>query len=303
MRARFREFARLLACAAKTHAEEGDLRSAARDAADAIELGVIIPRGGGLIDSLVGAACAAIGHQALGDLADRLDAPTARATALRLESLERRRWSYAHTLIEERRLNHFAIRHLYDGGPARAWRNAETWMHDPRMKAKFVYDGPRTTVENTDRWMDTLAARSEQPWGNQQPLPPLPPDLYSQIVLPIYGQYEYKIVHARANAALARTYLAMRAHRLERGAYPESLEALSSAGYLKASPIDAFSPTRSLLGYRRESAGRMTLWSVGPDAKDDAGIPIVERSADGKVRRGYIRAESKGDIVARVNTW
>jgi hypothetical protein len=36
---RYREFARLLACAATTDAEEGNLPAAARDAADAIELG------------------------------------------------------------------------------------------------------------------------------------------------------------------------------------------------------------------------------------------------------------------------
>jgi hypothetical protein len=33
----------------------------------------------------------------------------------------------------------------------------------------------------------------------------------------------------------------------------------------------------------------MTLWSVGPDA-----------TGDGKPRRGYIKADATGDIVARV---
>jgi type II secretory pathway pseudopilin PulG len=335
MHARSREFARLLDCAATTDAEEGNLPAAAGDATDAIEMGVVIPRGGGLIDSLVGIACESIGQRALWDVADRLDAQTARRAARRLEPIDARRRPVARTLSEEKRLYHLSTRAIFDGGPVRTWRSVGAllgggeemadavsrmaglpespppspeqrlarWSSETCAKTWIVYDGPRMAIENADRWMDALAARSERPWSHPRPDPTLPPDLLSQILLPVFGQAEFKVVQSRANAALATTYLALRAYRLETGAYPASLGALTAAGYLTAPPIDPFSPARTLLGYRRESADRMTLWSVGPDATDDGGRPVAARNADGKPRRGYVPANATGDIVARVDTF
>lgn len=330
----YREFTRLLVCSATTHAETGDLSRAAQDTVDAIELGNLIPRGGGIMDLMVGMSCAGIGEKALWDLADRLDSPTVRATAQRLEQAEARRWPYAETLREEKRQSHANTRQMFDGGPIQSWRRLSAmydqagnlvammsqvagspepssqspgeqlsgWAQLSWMKTRTVYEGPRFALENMDRTIDTLQARSEQPWSYPRPVVSPPADLLGQILFPLFDQVEFKVVQNRADSTLLITYLALRAYRLDYGTYPESLDALTAMGYLKSLPLDPFSPTRSHLGYRRDVADRMTLWSVGPDARDDAGRPIPVDNT-GKQQRGPVSVDNTGDIVARVNTW
>jgi len=70
--------------------------------------------------------------------------------------------------------------------------------------------------------------------------------------------------------------------------------------YLKAIPADPFT-AKGILKYKVTGKSYL-LYSVGPDGKDDGGMP----SADGKVgatgRSITLRSDSTGDIVAAVNT-
>ena len=163
-----------------------------------------------------------------------------------------------------------------------------TWL-----KAQILYYGPKTTIDEMDRWMRALAADSEKPWQANRPLPPLPTDPLGQLTAPVFSQAGFKWFQTRTNRALCITYLALRAYRLEKGGDAPSLDALVVAGYVKAVPADPFSPTHAPLRYQ---AGK--LWSVGPDAKDDGGKPI-----DMEGKKGFVNVEKTGDIVARVNTW
>ena len=132
--------------------------------------------------------------------------------------------------------------------------------------------------------MDAVAKRSEQPWSNPRPQPPLPSDPLSQLILPVYGQLEFRWVRTRAESQLLQAYLLIRAMRLETGKLPESLPNL---------PTDPFSPTRAPLRYRRDSAEKFTLWSVGPNATDEGGIP-------GRQEAG--KEGMPGDLVAARTT-
>ena len=121
--AQFREEARMLTLlGTQTYAEEGNLPEAARCAADAIELGMKIPRGGVLITGLVGLACEAIGESALWRIADTLDAKTARVTSQRLVALEPQRTSFAQVLEEERRFGRLSTRQLFAKSPTQLWK-------------------------------------------------------------------------------------------------------------------------------------------------------------------------------------
>lgn len=353
-----REFARLLACQAATDAERGELDAAAGAATDAVELGVVLPRGGGMLDALTGSGCEAIGTRALWRLADRLDAPAARGTALRLERVESRRWPLARTLRHEAREYRRGAALLFAGGPVTAWRNVgatlgqgaaaaqgvmdliglppekeekepspgerlAAWADATRARARLVYDGPRTVVEGSDRFFGELADRADKPWAawiGPGAGPPLPDDLLNRIALPAYPGLAYRDRRQRAEAALARTYLAVRAYRLERGAYPKSLADVVAAGCLTDLPRDPFSPAGAPLGYRRierTDGDRFALWSVGPDSRDDGGRPVAAPNAPNappqppqssqRGSKGWrpveVRADAQGDIVARVNTW
>lgn len=320
--AAFRELARQLTFAARTHADAGELSEAARCALDAVEIGIDVPRGGALLPGLVGIACEAIGQASLWRLADRLDAPTARAAAQRLADTQPRRWTFGETLGAEGEHQRSVNGIFFSAGPGRAaWEALREFARAPSSDgdtppptlkaragalwddAKLIYYGPRTVQRRVDDWLDAVVQRSKEPWGARRPLPPPPDDPISRETLPVFAQAEFKWFHVRTYAALLETYLALRAYRLEHGAFPQSLDALARGGYLKTVPVDPFSPTRASLRYRRGSDGTMTLWSVGPDAKDDGGKAAEVRNSDGDLRRGYVNADTVGDIVAGVNTY
>jgi hypothetical protein len=73
--------------------------------------------------------------------------------------------------------------------------------------------------------------------------------------------------------------LALRAHRVECGNFPERLADLIPQ-YLSAVPEDPFSEKPPI--YRRQSSG-YALYSVGPDGKDDGGKPLDYKTYLGDV--------------------
>jgi len=75
---------------------------------------------------------------------------------------------------------------------------------------------------------------------------------------------------AKAETGALVAMLAARRHAKERGEYPESLDALVEAGYLKRTPRDPYSD--SSLVYRRTN-GDFLLYSRGADLDDDGGAP------------------------------
>ena len=85
-----------------------------------------------------------------------------------------------------------------------------------------------------------------------------------------------KCTFNEAALRVLRTEIALRLHQLEKGAYPAKLEALVPQ-YLDAVPIDPFSPDRSGLVYKPE-ANSYSLYSVGPDGKDDGGLSFQRMS-------------------------
>lgn len=318
--AKMREEARMLYFASQTYADSGNLPEAATCALDAIELGATVPRGGVLIAGLVGVACEAIGMKALGSLADKLDAPTARTAAKRLAEIDKKRPTFASILLEEKRYSKSLTRKMFAGGPLNAWKAAqgqlqaadavdtavtggeESFSLSERASqfwqvTQVVYHGPRGTLEGTERYMNELAALSDKPWSVPRQTPTAPGDPLSQILMPVFTQAEGKWVQVRALNALLRTRLALSAYRQEKGRYPESLDALVSDGYLDAAPGDPFSPGSAALGYKPDGE-KFALWSVGPDAKDDGGKPV---EMEGK--RGYVDFDKPGDFVDGVNTW
>ncbi len=313
-----RALTRTLVFAAKTSADARDFPEASRYALDAIALSQQIPRGGGMMPEIIGNSCEPFGQKALWEIADKLDAKTARAAAARLAALEKTRLPLSATFQEEKRTVRSQFQPIFNGGPLAAWRNTGTYFGEvqattsqlmkmmpgesaaepepetladkfqwAKLRAQIVYYGPRTVAENMENWMDLVGRRSEQPWCNPRPVPPLPSDPLSQIILPVYGQLEIKCMLTRAQSQLLQGYLLLRAVRLETGHYPSPSEATTFL------PSDPFSPTRAPLRYRRDSAEKITLWSVGPNATDEGGV-------QGKQEAG--KEGMPGDLVAAQTT-
>jgi hypothetical protein len=75
---------------------------------------------------------------------------------------------------------------------------------------------------------------------------------------------------ARALHQATLTILALLRCRAEKGAFPASLEALKQAGYLDMLPADPYSD--GIVSYRA-TGDNFTLYSVGPNFRDDRGRP------------------------------
>jgi len=280
----FRTLAMRAVMSAEVYAEEGNSAEAARSATDAIELGVLVPRGGALMNSLVGYSCESIGTTALWQYVDKLDAKTAHATAQRLAAIEKHRGSFAQMLRVEKHSSHLSMRAFYGSNPLQTWKSVDQQFgaveglsqimlgqehEEPSLvekakdsammalyKARVIAAGPKGYEQSLDPWLDALAVASEKPWGTPNRLPKPPADPTGLMVSELYTQAELRHLRSRAELALLQTYLELRAYRLEKGSYPKTLETLVQSGVHL--PADPFSPTPALLRY--ESG---MLWSLG----------------------------------------
>ncbi|MBV9851439.1 MAG: hypothetical protein JO250_17360 [Armatimonadetes bacterium] len=148
---------------------------------------------------------------------------------------------------------------------------------------------------------------------------------YGQMLCTAFAGGKFRDASSKTRNALLRTALALRAYRLEHGAYPATLGALVSSE-LSHVPDDPFALSGPF-HYRRQGNGYV-LHSVGPDSKDDGGRAIFDGGRaifdggraifDGgraifdatkptpkpgeRDQRRWVQEDSTGDIVARVNT-
>lgn len=90
---------------------------------------------------------------------------------------------------------------------------------------------------------------------------------------PVLSKVFERSVQLHAIQRLAQTAVALRLYRLERGRYPDNLQALVSK-YLPKVPIDPFDgkPMR----YQRLAKG-FKVWSIGPNLKDEGGMEVMPR--------------------------
>ncbi len=313
--AKYRSLARVQQFLAESAQQSGDLSTAAARATDAVQLGIDVPRGGTLIADLVGIACEAIGRRGLWNLADSLDAPPARQTISRLERLGATRTPYTSTLTEEKYAMQAGLGQLFRSAsnPFDLARQFGTTSDtdgqaDWKQALQIAMTSKRTAMTNITAYMDALIAQAKEPYRRDRPEVPLPPDAIGRMLAPVFSQAQFKDVINQAEHNLLTTYLAIRAFQKETGALPKSLDALVQRGLLKAVPVDPFAADGSPLRYRLERADRFTLYSVGPDGRDDQGRALVPKAEPGEKpsrepNRRNVQIMDDGDLVARVNTW
>jgi hypothetical protein len=102
--AQVREGARKLTAQSRLAAAESRYGEAMDSALDAVALGVKMPRGGMIIDLLVGNACVALGSSGTLPLVERLDADELRSARRRVEELLTQTVGEKEVLIQERRV-------------------------------------------------------------------------------------------------------------------------------------------------------------------------------------------------------
>lgn len=312
-----RGLARLLSLQAQVKAAQGDWNGAMNAHLDAIQLGETLPRGGPLGGAMVGDSCQGIGRRHVWEAIGHLNAAQARAAARRLERVRAGHVPFAATLLEAKWSGQAGLRELMGRhdwprtleatlgpGDASGGNSEVSWQQRGDL-LRILLIGKRAVMANYTRYMDQAIATAQQPYATHPAAPPMPTDPVSQLLLPDYSGARLHEAEADTQNALLLTRLALHAYTLEHGTPPPTLSALVPA-YLRAVPTDPFAPFGPLR--YKPGGAKPLLYSLGPDGKDDGGKPICDTtkpapSVVGALdQRYYVQPDSRGDVVAGVNT-
>jgi hypothetical protein len=121
-------------------------------------------------------------------------------------------------------------------------------------------------------------------------LRPVPFNCFARLLLPSLGSYAKRIARGQTAVNLARVAIALERHRLARGEFPESLDALAPQ-FLEKIPHDVIGGQP--LKYRRTGDGQFVLYSIGWNEKDDGGVVVFKKNSSAAVD------SSQGDWVWR----
>jgi|GEM_PF-1430642 len=305
----YRALAMLLAVEGRARASAGNLSGAVDSDLGAIQLGASCQNGGPKISKLVGLQCEAIGRAGLWDRLGHLSARDAARAAREVLNRAASKPDSVSMLEEERRACIAAFTRLT---ATHRWRwdgvsgvQRSATASDRLLWFVFTLRTTRSAaVERYSRLIDGAIADCRDPyargaaevvWSQWDPT-------WALIGWP---EYQHVVLRDRIDTAenhLLASSLALRAYRLTKGSLPKSLYDLVKAGLLPQVPHDPFDPMGRALRYA-VVLGRPVIYSVGPDGRDDGGVPILnsgEAATDSAVQRA-VWSDSIGDIVAGVN--
>jgi tetratricopeptide (TPR) repeat protein len=106
---------------------------------------------------------------------------------------------------------------------------------------------------------------------------------FERLLLPSLNNAARRFAYGQASLNLARTAIALERYRVARGAFPESLDALTPEFIAKV-PHDVIGGQP--LKYRREADGSYVLYSVGWDEEDDGGEAAFNQDGTVDVQHG-----------------
>ena len=299
----FRFLAKDLAVKSASQAESGDHFGAAQSAIDAIQLGVSMEVRSSVIDSLYGVICELYGRRALTTQIAYLTAPQAGQLARRLETIVAKRPAFSQ-IVESDKLPFAYEAEVQIKAPLQKAINPPDYP-DPnrpspwqaRLLLPLANGVARRQIQSVYTAIDAELPNADAPWATRQTSSPASGDKIGDLISTLQGsRFFYERSKTVGHQCLIR--LALHAYRKTKGVYPQKLEELVP-GYLASVPADTFAgaPMR----YKIEN-GRYTLWSVGPDARDDGGRPLQDATKTKREARYLVRANSMGDIVANINS-
>jgi len=301
--AKFRELARQLGIEAQVLAARGDWNGAMQARLDGLRFGSDLPRGGSLISALTGATMEAIARKDADKIVPRLSAQQARAAAKRLGKLCQNRVSFAEVMQEEKWAGLTLLKTVFSDSNWREQLARDDMDGEERktLSEKIQYfslDGD-TVVKNHTEVLDTQVANARLPYGAPQKPPPKNLDIYTAQTSEYSGRFGFSFARNETANSLLLAALALRAFQAEHGSYPATLTELAPS-YLSRVPLDPFG-RGAALKYRRKNAREYSLYSVGPDGKDDGGQSKTPLRKD-TTRRSQLNVDSRGDMVFGVNS-
>ena len=282
----------------------GDAKGALQSGLDVVQMGHDTRRGCATLGNLVGIAIGAIGRRGASQTVEKLDAAQAKTAARRLEKMLARRWSLAQSLTEEKNSALTTWLGLFKNS---SWRGFTIASRDGAPIWKKVVRGATISKQHVldetaaiyDRNI-ALAAQSYQSQVAAQSAPPASMGLADESLM---RRQFFNNARDLAGDQSLMLLLALRAYKLEHGAYPLALAALAP-NYLSAIPADPFGGGEPW--HYKTDGKSCAVWSIGPDGKDDGGAPIPWRHKrttwpDERARLPFASPDSKGDYVAGKN--
>jgi hypothetical protein len=292
----FRYATVLFSLDSQAKAAEGDYNAAMSDCLDAMKIGNDSVPGIGAISCLVGIACEGNARGYIWDYIDRLNASQSLAALRRLQKIRASAYPLYRTMEDEKNNNVILAYQMCGYYPGRqtvqefllmpVWEKrcfilmTRECMNEAVFKSSLPY--PIASRIQTQYTSKSISAAS---WGDRIEL-----ILYTNMV-PVYNKMVLKYTVNETHNNLLETSIALHVYKLNKGSYPDSLSQLSPE-YCKQALKDPFTEDK-LLRYKKTSKS-YSLYSVGPDGKDDQGQVITVRNKIGKID---INAASKGDII------
>ncbi len=319
--AAFRALARVLRVEERARADRGDLTGAAESGLDIMDLGCRVQHSASMLGRLVGLACQDIGRRDLWTWAEKLHASEARRAARRMEGIEAASTPLAEVMEEEKWAQLAGLIEVYRSPDWRAkllnsWKEAgpvERQFDEARirtMRWDLWFAGKQDCLESYTRYLGQSIAYVSQPYAAHSAPPAVPQNVVGTILtentngdgVSVLNTW-CKDVGCRALNELIIAKLALRAYQQEHAAYPDTLQELVKAGILARVPMDSFA-LNAPLRYQRRGTG-YALYSVGPDGKDDGGIPLhaktpptQEPGAEPQTIKRNVEPTDMGDVVA-----
>ena len=302
----FLRLSRLLALEADYWFRKGQPVRGVQSALDAVRLGITCQRGASLIGMRVGMTCEATGRAVLWAHTEELSARDAATAARTLEELNMHRPTLIELLYWTRDAHISAFVHE-SSDPFWRWRVSERAAGPVERFVLFAATLPHSrpaVVEHIRRQTDFavqfyLASYPKMPsslarnaYGVAQAT-----DLYTDMAA---AALEYD--RNGAMGSLLTAALALRAYKLDRNKEPGSLVDLVRAGYLKRVPTDPYTVGRDRAGLKPlqygQPFGAALVYSLGPDGRDDGGVPIAEEREGRAPPTLSWYGWSQGDYVA-----
>ena len=303
---KLRQLARDKSVQSNTQWMRGDINGALQSNLDVVQLGHDIRHGGVLITQLVGIAIGAIGRGNTGGTVERLNAAQCKSAARRLEKLLATRWKLDQALTEEKWATQAG---LLEGFGQKNWRSGFFGKEMTPLKRWRIYTiSKQQIMDNVGAGYDQQIANARLPY-TQKGASIQTDDPFSEILVTNGDRARINEARGLMGDDTLMLQLALRAYKLEHGAYPPDLKSLVP-NYIKTVPADPFGGGEAL---RYKISGKTyALWSIGPDGKDDGGKPIPPRNGIRHRKpvpgqrpfgpRSFTDFEGKGDVVAGVNT-
>jgi len=294
--AQFRNLTRALVADGYTRSCSGDWAGGMKSYLDGMRLGADPPHGGVYISMLVGIAIQSIARQPAWENVPHLSTAEAGIAAHRLETIMARHVPVADIVWEDKWSMEAGLLELLQKPD---WREtlAKRWSIDDKGKARLKAISSSTILANIDRYMNALIEKAKLPYAAHDEPITVPDDPLCNSLSTSFRKIFFKDASNVSQNALLLVSLALQAYRAEHGNYPETLAELTPA-YITAIPDDPFA-LQAPVCYKRAADGYL-LYSIGPDGKDDGGMPC---NGGQKAGDTGVVSEATGDIVAGINRY